>query len=298
MIGMSYFSFTMQMKGQISDDLDEETMEVKLNDIRRWLHVLAIKGHHCATHVDYFIRVLGEWKNVKTIGLGVLALYPFWVMLNYVFGCGKVIAWGGIVILAWPSPVGKFIRDAGRKVWNVPLVPNDLTTETHSEDTSNMGELNNEDTRKLSIVTPLRATKTFKVHENQRYWIGLGWILRFLPGDPDPWTDHRGFSIKSLSDYILPNDPHGSVLWQWSDVDWKAQVSRDTDSDGWMYADNIWHGWSKEPGKLSYTRRRVWVRKAELLERKATQFDRSASNGKKEQMKTRRNSEKSSVYLQ
>ncbi|VVT45216.1 uncharacterized protein SAPINGB_P000676 [Magnusiomyces paraingens] len=77
------------------------------------------------------------------------------------------------------------------------------------------------------------------------------------------------------------SNPFGSVHWRWVDKTWKLDQTNDGalvvpkgksrltadpgSANGWVYYDNTWKKPSTEDTFLKYTRRRRWVRTAELV---------------------------------
>ncbi|KAJ1945020.1 hypothetical protein GGF37_001908 [Kickxella alabastrina] len=113
-----------------------------------------------------------------------------------------------------------------------------------------------------------RGTHLVSVFENQRWWLGLGWIPRLGSGERGKWSDESGKQgYASLSDFL----PGAGYEWAdgggggdgdgWEiDREWALPVV--PDDEGWVYTDNFW----KRPAQgaspvSSYTRRRKWVRR-------------------------------------
>ena len=143
---------------------------------------------------------------------------------------------------------------------------------------------------------------TFALYENQRRWLGIGWTHSTLSYERAAWTDEYLNPVPSKDSFHLPDVPGGLAKWRWFlDSAWtvaddssksereaaarKRAASggqangkhtptseatpgeEDEEDKGWIYYDNKWQngrrgvdGWGK------YTRRRKWVRDAELVE--------------------------------
>lgn len=151
----------------------------------------------------------------------------------------------------------------------------------------------------ISKSTPLTANTdnaspgvkfTFAIYENQRRWLGVGWTSSLFTYERAAWTDEHLQACPPPQEFTLPGTAINSgVYWRWvSGEDWaiegavaetvtgcetKKQHLRDKlggpgcNGEGWWYYDNKWRdetkgvdGWGK------YTRRRKWVRSAELVE--------------------------------
>lgn len=117
---------------------------------------------------------------------------------------------------------------------------------------------------------------TFAVYENQRRWIGLGWTANLFAYERAPWTDEYLNATVNVQQFQLPSIEGSSAVWQWvTDSQWHIEgqassekVSKTAEDDsGWVFYDNKWRDgvrgqdlWSK------YTRRRKWIREAELVD--------------------------------
>ncbi|KAJ1822835.1 hypothetical protein LPJ56_000525 [Coemansia sp. RSA 2599] len=114
-----------------------------------------------------------------------------------------------------------------------------------------------------STTTLVRRPHTVSVFENQRWWLGFGWIPRLGGSERAKWSDESGRrSYASLSDFM----PEDGYVWAdeaggWEiDRFWALPVG--TDDDGWVYTDNFWKRPSSTASTVSsYTRRRKWVRR-------------------------------------
>ncbi|KND02589.1 uncharacterized protein SPPG_03046 [Spizellomyces punctatus DAOM BR117] len=111
------------------------------------------------------------------------------------------------------------------------------------------------ETDKVPSVTEVPVTVA--VFENQRWWAGPGWIPHLLPTERPPWSDSTGKIVcPTLADHKLPGPG-----WAWADLDWKVDADwMPTDTEGWVYSDHNWLHPSGQPGLVSLTRRRRWVR--------------------------------------
>ncbi|KAJ2883833.1 Peroxisome size and maintenance regulator [Coemansia asiatica] len=114
-----------------------------------------------------------------------------------------------------------------------------------------------------STTTLVRRPHTVSVFENQRWWLGFGWIPRLGGSERAKWSDESGRrSFASLSDFM----PDDGYVWAddaggWEiDRVWALPVH--TDDEGWVYTDNFWKRPSSTASTVSsYTRRRKWVRR-------------------------------------
>ena len=141
---------------------------------------------------------------------------------------------------------------------------------------------------------------TFALYENQRRWLGIGWTHSMLAYERAPWTDEYLNPSPSKDEFELPAVQGGLAKWRWCEGShWKveddsthpereaekrkraasnasrysntsktSEADADGDSEeGWIYYDNKWtNGRRGVDGWGRYTRRRKWVRDAELVE--------------------------------
>ncbi|KAJ2829791.1 Peroxisome size and maintenance regulator [Coemansia erecta] len=118
----------------------------------------------------------------------------------------------------------------------------------------------------------VRQTQMVSVFENQRWWLGFGWIPRLGSNERAKWSDETGKRrFASICDF-MPGDGY-----EWADTDnnsivkggggWEidrhwALPAHCTDEDGWLYTDNFWRRPVAAPSAMSsYTRRRRWIRR-------------------------------------
>ncbi|RMX83796.1 hypothetical protein D0869_05047 [Hortaea werneckii] len=132
---------------------------------------------------------------------------------------------------------------------------------------------------------------TFTLYEHQRRWLGLGWTSSLLSYERQNFTDEHLNPAPSPSDFILPDTtedmPQASATaarWRWvPGSEWKVEGATSKgrekeksakrlggggggDESGWVYFDNKWLDGRKTDGWGRYTRRRKWMRDAELVE--------------------------------
>ncbi|WPK26059.1 hypothetical protein PUMCH_003404 [Australozyma saopauloensis] len=144
--------------------------------------------------------------------------------------------------------------------------------------------------------SPVRFT--YVIYENQRRWLGIGWTLNLLTYERAPWTDEFLNESSSLDHFELPNADNslssvlhpaagdepslGSARWRWVDKTWRLDLTNDgaitlapgkrskttvqpTSDEGFIFTDNVWKKPSTEDSYSKYTRRRRWIRTAELV---------------------------------
>lgn len=139
---------------------------------------------------------------------------------------------------------------------------------------------------------PIRYT--YVLYENQRRWLGKGWTNSLFAYERAPWTDEFFNEAPDTENFKLPltaaegasdnssNSPLNATMgWRWVDKSWRLDLSNDNTIDlpktvqktianpksdeGWVYYDNTWKKPSVEDTYSKYTRRRRWIRTAELI---------------------------------
>ncbi|SCU87538.1 LAFA_0E07338g1_1 [Lachancea sp. 'fantastica'] len=121
---------------------------------------------------------------------------------------------------------------------------------------------------------------TYVLYENQRRWLGIGWTSNMLSYERAPWTDEFINEAPSPEQFKLPEENMG-MSWRWVDRTWRLDMTNDgaiqppssrprttaqpNSDDGYIYYDNTWKKPSTEDSFSKYTRRRRWIRTAELI---------------------------------
>lgn len=121
---------------------------------------------------------------------------------------------------------------------------------------------------------------TYVLYENQRRWLGIGWTANLLAYERTPWTDEFLNEASSPENFSLPSAEGTAMTWRWVDKTWRLDLTNDgsltvnsktkttpdpSPNDGFIYYDNTWKKPSSEDSFSKYTRRRRWVRTAELV---------------------------------
>lgn len=149
--------------------------------------------------------------------------------------------------------------------------------------------------RQGSLSSPVRFT--YVIYENQRRWLGIGWTSNLLTYERAPWTDEFLNESSSVESFELPNADNsissvlhlgleepslGNARWRWVDKTWRLDLTNDgaitlapgkrskttvqpTSDEGFIYTDNVWKKPSTDDSYSKYTRRRRWIRTAELV---------------------------------
>ncbi|CAK7902723.1 hypothetical protein CAAN1_16S02872 [[Candida] anglica] len=138
---------------------------------------------------------------------------------------------------------------------------------------------------------------TYAIYENQRRWLGIGWTSNLLSYERTPWTDEFLNESSSIESFQLPNAENSNYSfghqqssqlvanganWRWVDKTWRLDLTNDgaitlsnnkrsrttanpSTDDGYIYYDNVWKKPTTEDSFGKYTRRRRWIRTAELV---------------------------------
>lgn len=129
---------------------------------------------------------------------------------------------------------------------------------------------------------------TFAIYENQRRWLGLGWTSNLFAYERAPWTDENLNPVSELQHFELPVLKGHAAKWRWADGSkWQVQSGSSpakpaaagsstnastkdatkSSENAWIYYDNKWHDGARGQDSWSkYTRRRKWIRDAELVD--------------------------------
>jgi hypothetical protein len=105
----------------------------------------------------------------------------------------------------------------------------------------------------------------------------LGYTANMFLHERQSWTDEHLNTVPDKDNFELPDTDNDYTKWRWVDGStWKIDVAGPVDSqggksasrdkDGWTYYDNKWCGGSRTNDWNKWTRRRRWVRDAELIE--------------------------------
>eukprot|EP01083_Nonionella_stella_P281202 956837_1 len=96
-------------------------------------------------------------------------------------------------------------------------------------------------------------------YENQRYFLGQGWISKLLPTDRSPWSDENGVvALDREISFILPSDD-----WEWTapwEVDHRHNQPGSVDVHGWEYAHDFPRKYCSRQSWCTNVRRRRWIR--------------------------------------
>ncbi|KAK3622949.1 hypothetical protein LTR56_021890 [Elasticomyces elasticus] len=234
---------------------------------------------------------------LTSLFLRILALTPFWILLTlpplHIVTTKRVLLVLGTVGLSWHSRPARVTRTI---LWRSRSVRNALSLITGL---TFAGPLPTAPTTP-ALITKTKETKAatpgvsanakpgvrfaFTLYENQRRWLGLGWTASLLAYERQAWTDEHLTETPDLMTFSLPDTESETTKWRWvPGSEWRVEgaerdkVEREKsakriggggggDDVGWVYYDNKWRDGRRVDGWDRYTRRRKWVRDAELVE--------------------------------
>ncbi|QLQ80471.1 hypothetical protein HG537_0D04710 [Torulaspora globosa] len=217
-------------------------------------------------------------------------LSPIYVLITlFIMPPRKVLLVGGIYLLTYHSPWSIIAR---RLLWRFKMVRLLVFYVTGLD----LGGVNKDQgifaavqkqVKKLSNLNdgstandgkPIKFT--YVLYENQRRWLGIGWTSSMLSYERAAWTDEFLNEAPSPENFQLPEENSG-MMWKWVDKTWRLDMTNDgaiqlsstrpkttaspNADDGFIYYDNTWKKPSTEDSFSKYTRRRRWVRTAELM---------------------------------
>lgn len=239
---------------------------------------------------------------LTTLFIRLLAVSPVWIVLTlppfYLITTKRIALILGTVGLTWHSRPARVTRTL---LWRSRTVRNTLTLLTGLHfigppppaPTTNppalpprtpKGGNSGAATAALDVKGARPGIRfTFTLYENQRRWIGLGWTNSLLAYERQAWTDEHHNTCPDPEHFELPDTEHDATKWRWApgsswhiegavtDADKEKSAKRiggggGGEDVGWIYYDNKWQGGRKTDGWGRYTRRRKWVRDAELVE--------------------------------
>lgn len=239
-------------------------------------------------------------QDIRKLLFTTAFLSPIYVIITlFILPPRKLVLIGGIYILSYHSTWSKVTR---RLLWRFKLVrvlvfyitgldlggisrSQGILAAVHKQMNNLSGSNNDSDEG-----WPIRFT--YVLYENQRRWLGIGWTSSMLSYERSPWTDEFFNEAPPPEQFQLPDENTGMV-WRWVDKTWRLDNTNDgaiqlpsakqkttaspNADEGFIYYDNTWKKPSTEDSFSKYTRRRRWVRTAELLKIKSVESTRSAS---------------------
>lgn len=239
------------------------------------------------------VRVLSI-QDIKRLFFTITFFLPLYIIISiFIITPKKLFLLGGFYTLTYHSPVSRLLRKA---LWNIRIIRLASFYITGLD----LGGINKHQGIFITVSEQMRLSnlnnkgkgkenngdKTKKIrfdyalYENQRRWLGIGWTSSMLSYERAAWTDSYLNPAPSLEHFKLPDDD-SDMKWQWVDEDWSLDMTNNNSlqlsssepklistpgaSAGYIYSDNTWNNPSTEDGFSKYTRKRRWVRTAELV---------------------------------
>ena len=240
-------------------------------------------------------------QDIKRFLFTTIFLSPVYVIITmFILTPSKLVLISGVFVLTFHSP---WCRSARNYLWGVKLfrifmfyvTGLDLCgLQKHRGTVAKVNRemrTNSKSGRRNSVLsnplrgsdekTPKKVKFTFVLFENQRRWLGIGWTSTMLSYERASWTDEFLNQVPDPQHFTLPQEHTGEFEWRWIDKSWKLDMTNDgaiqlpssvprrvTNPDpntGFIYYDNTWKHPSTDDVFSRYTRRRRWVRNAELI---------------------------------
>ncbi|ODQ70148.1 hypothetical protein LIPSTDRAFT_38958, partial [Lipomyces starkeyi NRRL Y-11557] len=205
-------------------------------------------------------------RDLSRLLFTTLFLSPLYIMLTfYILTPRIILLLVGVFVLTYHSLPARVTRTILWRSRSARLITFYLTGLDFSR---------RKRSRSIALVRPSNAHVqnqhadgvrfTYVVYENQRKWLGIGWTANLLAYERTAWTDEFLNECPSPDEFTLPDAEGTGMRWKWVDNQWRIDESNG-DEEGWLYYDNTWKKPSKEDAFGKYTRRRRWIRNAELV---------------------------------
>lgn len=255
----------------------------------------------CEVLLDPFLR-LTEYLSTQstatsattrpaltTLFIRILAFTPIWIALTLpplrIITTQRLLLVLGTLSLTWHSPTARVSRTI---LWRSRTVRSTLSLLTGLNlPSTSAPPLPPRPQDAAATAKAADAAKspgitfTFAIYENERRWWGLGWTKNLFAYERQAWTDDQLNTCPEPEAYTLPETDRETTKWRWVPSSaWKVEGAMTEkeksarkiggggggDKSGWVYYDNAWTDGRKEDGWGRYTRRRKWIRDAELVE--------------------------------
>ncbi|SCV00378.1 LANO_0F06568g1_1 [Lachancea nothofagi CBS 11611] len=227
-------------------------------------------------------------NDVKRLLFTTIFLSPLYVIITlFIFPPRRLLLFSGVYLLTYHSSWSRVSRKLLWKFKIVRLLIFYITGLDLSGINKNQGifaavqnKVNKLSSKKGNTEDGKPIRFTYVLYENQRRWLGIGWTSNMLSYERAPWSDEFINEAPSPEQFKLPEENMG-MTWRWVDRTWRLDMTNDgaiqlpstrprttaqpNSDDGFIYYDNTWKKPSTEDSFSKYTRRRRWIRTAELL---------------------------------
>ncbi|CAD1809254.1 Integral peroxisomal membrane peroxin family protein [Candida parapsilosis] len=236
--------------------------------------------------------------DIKRLLFTTLFLTPIYLIITFLLIKPRIVLlFTGLFLLTYHSSYSVVIRRIVWKIKAARVISFYLTGLDLSQSRKNslfaaaFAKVQKNENVDNPSNKPVRFT--YVIYENQRRWLGIGWTSNLLSYERTPWTDEFLNESSSIDTFKLPNaatddtnlssDPNlQGATWRWVDKTWRLDLTNDgaitlpsskrskttanpSTDEGYIYYDNVWKKPSTEDTFSKYTRRRRWIRTAELI---------------------------------
>lgn len=230
------------------------------------------------TRANLFLEPVKELEqNIGELGIKVAFVSPIYLVISYFWLSPKtILLLTGTFLLTFHSTQARVTRAV---LWRSKTIRKIVSALGLTLSPSKRLKLSNpHPVSALSVKPEGKSTPrfTFVLYEHQRKWIGVGWSSNLFTYERSNWTDEFLEEASAPSEFNLPD----SGDWKWIDSAWKLDLTNDGgipskvktkedpgDDEGWVYFDNYWKKPSLEDSFSKYTRRRRWIRTAEVVKK-------------------------------
>ena len=98
----------------------------------------------------------------------------------------------------------------------------------------------------------------YEIYENERWWTFVGWNKDLIMDESPIW--YKVDKPKVYCDKNMVRLPGGENGYKWNS-EWKIEINKNTDENGWEYSKNFNENFGRKNGKQN-VRRRKWIRYA------------------------------------
>ncbi|EDK43005.1 conserved hypothetical protein [Lodderomyces elongisporus NRRL YB-4239] len=276
--------------------IEEASLRPTLDDVVQALNATCLKADMLLLPITSLSLTA---YDIKRLLFTTVFLTPIYLVLTFLFIRPRtILLFTGVFLMTYHSSYSIVIR---RILWQIKLVRLicfyltglDLSqTRNHSLFAAAFAKVqsNSQDGLGRGSTKPVRFT--YVIYENQRRWLGIGWTSNLLSYERTAWTDEFLNESSSIETFKLPNTTDSNNLpitsdiegasWRWVDKTWRLDLTNDgaitlpaskhskttanpTSDEGFVYYDNVWKKPTTEDSFSKYTRRRRWIRTAELI---------------------------------
>lgn len=268
----------------------EEFKKATLDDIVQTMSQVAQKTEILISPIVSLNLTAGDLKRLL---FTTIFLSPAYIVISlFILSPQKLLLIFIFSILTYHSQWSRVTRELLWKSRTIRLICfyiTGLDFENQYTERPSLFHLNKRITAKLPTFNSginKKANKnvrfTYVLYENQRRWLGVGWTPNLLSYERTPWTDEFLNEAPPLENFELPKlSNEAGMVWRWVDKTWRLDRTNDSaiqinsgkakttanpkNDEGWVYFDNTWKSPGLEDSFSKYTRRRRWVRTAELV---------------------------------